>query len=59
MPADCEVEECPMTRFYSVDFRSATTAPGDQAAVHDVNYGDWGYREKRQSAGWLDLWFDS
>ena len=47
LPADAQVEDCIVTRFYGGDLQ--VTADGDWRiglGVHDDNYGDWGHEDE-------------
>jgi hypothetical protein len=48
LPADAELEECKLTRFYSGDIKL------------DANTGDWGYQDHGTAeVDGADVWFDS
>jgi hypothetical protein len=61
LPADAQLEDCTLTRFYGGRIQIDTTTGGWQIKlqVHD-NTGDWGYLDQGQTE--LDgdtVWFDS
>jgi hypothetical protein len=61
LPADVEVEDCTLTRFYSGSIQ--IDPAGDwhlKLKVHDKNYGDWSYHDDGQTeVDGETLWFDS
>lgn len=61
LPADAEVEDCTMTRFYGGGLQvHENGAWRITLQVHDGNYGDWGYRDEGQvEQDGQTLWFDS
>ena len=61
LPADAELEDCTLTRFYGGGLRvDANGAWQITLQVHDDNYGDWGYRDEGQiEQDGATVWFDS
>jgi hypothetical protein len=62
LPADAEVEDCTLTRFYGggITIDQKTGRWEIKLQVHDDNYGDWGYRDQGQTEVDGDtVWFDS
>jgi hypothetical protein len=61
LPADTEVEDCTMTRFYGGGLQVRDDGTWQiRLQVHDKNYGDWGYRDEGQiEQDGSTLWFDS
>jgi hypothetical protein len=62
LPADVEVEDCTLTRFYggSIKIDPATGQWQISLKVHDKNYGDWGYKDEGGSEGdGTTVFFDS
>ncbi len=62
LPADVEVEDCTLTRFYGGSIKIDPTSGEWQISlkVHDKNYGDWGYKDEGGSEGdGTTVWFDS
>ena len=51
LPADAQVEDCTLTRFYGgrITIDKQTGAWQITLQVHDDNYGDWGYRDEGQA----------
>jgi hypothetical protein len=62
LPADAQLEDCTLTRFYSGAIQ-IDRATGDwqlTLKVHDANLGDWGYRDGGQTeVDGQTVWFDS
>src|SRR6478672_7997688 len=62
LPADAEVEDCTLTRFYGGSLQIDPNSGEWQLSlkVHDKNYGDWGYKDEGASEGdGTIVWFDS
>ena len=62
LPADAEVEDCTLTRFYGggITIDQKTGRWQITLQVHDANYGDWGYRDQGETEVDGDtVWFDS
>jgi len=62
LPADAEIEDCTLTRFYGgrITIDNQTGAWEITLQVHDNNYGDWGYRDEGQAeVDGETVWFDS
>jgi hypothetical protein len=62
LPADAELEDCILTRFYSGGLKITRDGSWEiKLQIHDDNYGDWGYKD----TGTIDdngdntAWFDS
>jgi hypothetical protein len=53
LPADAQVEDCTLTRFYNgrIDIDPNSGEWQLSLQVHDKNYGDWGYKDWGQSEG--------
>jgi hypothetical protein len=46
LPADAQLEDCTLTRFYSGGLRVTDDGSWEiRLQVHDDNYGDWGYAD--------------
>jgi hypothetical protein len=62
LPADTQVEDCTVTRFYSgnIQIDPATGQWQMGLKVHDKNYGDWGYKDQGEAeVDGETVWFDS
>ena len=62
LPADAELEDCTLTRFYGggITIDQKTGRWEITLQVHDDNYGDWGYRDQGETEVDGDtVWFDS
>jgi hypothetical protein len=62
LPADAQVEDCTLTRFYGggIAIDQKTGRWEITLQVHDDNYGDWGYRDQGETeVDGNTVWFDS
>jgi hypothetical protein len=61
LPADAQLEDCTVTRFYGGGLQIHDDGTWQiTLQVHDVNYGDWGYRDEGQiEQDGSTVWFDS
>jgi hypothetical protein len=61
VPADAKVEDCTNTRFYGGGLVVRDDGTWQiTLKVHDINYGDWGYKDEGQiEQDGSAVWFDS
>jgi hypothetical protein len=61
LPADAKVEDCTITRFYGGGLQVHDDGTWQiTLQVHDINYGDWGYRDEGEiEQDGSTVWFDS